>query len=134
MVKERFLLIMKVRENITVYACDHCKKKMFVRKAMELHEKWCYMNPDNQKACSGCLHLEETEIEYEAICNSFGEDYGVIFDSHTETRKAKGFKCNQLNKILYPLKVEKKGLVQKFPETFENQEPMPRECEHQKFF
>lgn len=101
---------------------------------MERHEKWCAANPENFKACSGCIHLEQIEIKYEAVCSSFGEDYGVIFDSHTETRTAKGFHCKKLDKNLYPLIVQKKGLVEKFPETFEKQEPMPKECEHVAFY
>lgn len=121
---------MNIKENVTVYICEHCKKKMFVKGAMERHEKWCYSNPDNFKACSACMYLEEIEIFYDVNRDSLGHNYGVIHDAYTETKKAKGFHCKKLDKILYPLKVEKKGLPEKYPETFDKQEPMPKECEH----
>lgn len=119
---------MKVKEDVTVYTCDHCKRKMFVKKAMELHEIACYQNPENKRACSFCIHLEETELTYEKSMNDMGPGGGVIFDAYSSTRKAKSFRCNFFNKILYPYKVQKLGLVEKYPETFEDQEPMPKEC------
>lgn len=120
---------MKVKENVTLYKCDFCSKKLFVKHAMENHEKWCGNNPENVRACSGCKFLEETTVDYEQNYNSFGEGYGVIFDAGTETKTSKAFRCAKLDKLVYPLKVEKKGLVEKYPETFENQIPMPKECE-----
>src|SRR5574342_182226 len=119
---------MKIKKGVTVYTCDYCKKKLFIKQAMERHEKWCYNNPENSKACFGCRFLEETEIPYDVNMNALGQNLGVIFDAYTETRTARGFHCKKLDKTLYPLKVEKKGLPLKYPETFENQEPMPKEC------
>lgn len=110
---------MNIKENVTVYQCDHCKRKMFVKSAMERHEKWCGNNPNNFKACSGCKFIEETTIEW---------DYDA-FDGYG-TAKSKAFRCTKLDKMLYPLKVEKKGLPEKYPETFDGQDPMPKECEH----
>lgn len=85
---------------------------------MEHHEKWCASNPDNWKACSGCVNLEETLVEVES---GYMED-GV--------RDAKAFRCKVLNKLLYPIKVERRGLNKLYPETFKNQEPMPKLCSH----
>lgn len=119
---------MIVKENITVYKCEHCTKKLFVKKAMELHEQWCNLNPDNFRICYECNHLERVNIEYEKDIQRLGANLGVIFD--TETRKASGFKCTKLNLLLYPLKVEKKGLPDLYPETFDEQYPMKKECEH----
>jgi hypothetical protein len=112
---------MTINENITVYRCDFCKKKLFVKKAMERHEMYCGKNPENFKRCAdGCIHLEEIRVDY------WVEDYHG--DGYDKT--AKGFRCNKLNKLLYPTIVEKKGLDIKYPDTFGNQEPMPKDCEH----
>lgn len=111
---------MRVKENITMYHCDFCSKKLFVKGAMERHEKFCGNNPENAKACHGCKFIEEIKIPYTL---DYGDDYGV-------EREATGFRCKKLDKILYPLIVEQKKLNIKYPETFENQEPMPKECEY----
>ena len=37
---------------VTVYYCGFCKKKLFVRSAMERHEKHCTANPD--RVCLMC--------------------------------------------------------------------------------
>lgn len=109
---------MRVKQNVTVYYCDHCKKKMFRKHAMEHHEKWCPKNPDNTKACTYCKHLKETIIE----------TYFDAFDGeHTVNRKA--FQCTKLDKLVYPLSVQRRGLDKRF-ETFSEQEPMPKECDH----
>lgn len=109
---------MIVKENITLYICQHCKKRMLRKAAMEKHEPACYSNPENFRACTGCLYLDEIEAT-------------VYFDTYNGegTRKFKSFKCSKLDKIMYPYKVEKKGLLDKFPESFEDQEPMPKSCE-----
>ena len=107
---------MKIKENVTVYQCEHCKRKMFVKSAMERHEKYCEKNPDNFKACSVCKYIKSARIEY--------------YTENDEARVANGFKCTKLNRILYPTKAERKGLPEKYPETFEGQYPMPNECEH----
>lgn len=115
---------MKTLENISVYICDHCKKRYFVKGACERHEKVCYSNPENYRACSACIHIEEIEIKYTK------EEW---FDGRVIEQKysVKGFRCKKLDKKLYPFKVEKKGLPDKYPESFEDQEPMPRVCEHE---
>lgn len=107
----------------TVYQCEFCRRNMFVKHAMEKHIEWCYKNPKNKTKCEGCKHLKETENEYT----------GFYFNGYSEsesTRKSKSFKCEKLDKILYPLVVERKELNTKYPETFEGQEPMPKECGH----
>lgn len=114
---------MITKENVTVYQCSFCKKKLFVKGAMERHEKWCTHNPDNFKKCTGCMHMEEAEVFYKVE---------VSYDIYNgeETRMSKAFRCRKLDKLLYPMIVEKKGLPGKYPETFKDQQPMPKECEH----
>lgn len=105
-----------------VFYCDHCKKHGLSKGSMSKHEKWCNYNPENRRACEGCINLEEVPIKY--LYDS--DEYGVY------TKEAKGFRCKILDKILYPLKVERKDLINRFPKTFENQERMPKICEHHK--
>jgi len=121
---------MTIKENVTTYRCDFCKKKMFVEKAMTKHEQWCNKNPKNIRACYGCLHLEEIENEYTQYYMG-GYDGGDVYDRQVKT---KAFKCTKLDKILYPFKVEQLKLQEKYPETFEGQEPMPIKCEHLKLW
>ena len=110
---------MKVQENITLYSCDFCKKRMVRKHAMIKHEPSCYSNPENKPACSDCKFLEEIKVEYYY-------DFGM----GKSRAEVKGFKCNKLEQIMYPFKVVKKGLLEKYPETFEGQIQMPKECEH----
>lgn len=86
---------------------------------MEKHEIACYSNPENFRICSDCDHLEEIQVSY----------WVDGWDGGREV-KTKGFRCNKLDKILYPYKVEKMGLAEKYPESFDGQEPMPKQCEH----
>jgi hypothetical protein len=113
---------MTVTENVTVYKCGHCKKKLFIKGAMLRHETNCSYNPANFAKCSGCRHLSEIKIPY--TVNGYNGYYETEQD-----REAKGFFCTKLSKKLYPFKVVKKGLLGKYPETFEDQELMPKECD-----
>lgn len=110
---------MKVKQNVTVYQCEHCKRKMFRKHAMEHHEKWCPKNPENEKACTYCRHFKETEVTI----------YWDAFDGERSSIR-KGFRCEKLDKLLYPLSAERRGLPDRFPEHFSDQEPMPKTCEH----
>lgn len=108
---------MIIKENITVYICQHCKKRYFKKYACEKHEVACYSNPENFRACTGCDHLDE--IKNKVPFDTFdGESF----------RTFKSFRCKVFDKILYPFKVEAKGLVEKYPFSFEDQEPMPKKC------
>ena len=112
---------MKTIENITIYKCDYCKKTLFRKHAMIHHETYCKSNPNNVRACGACIHLEKTQINY---LSKYTDDEGCGIE-----RTTNGFHCNKLNKNLYPLKVLKHNLVQRFPRTFEGQELMPKECD-----
>ena len=46
-----------------------------------------------------------------------------------DERTAIAFHCKKLDKMLYPLKVARLKLDEKYPETFEGQELMPNKCE-----
>ena len=71
---------------------------------MVKHESTCKNNPENYKRCLiNCIYLEKLE---------------------------KCFKCTKLEKLMYPYSIEKSKALETYPETFEGQEPMPKECEH----
>jgi|ERR1044072_2730758 hypothetical protein len=113
---------MRVKQNVTLYYCDHCKKKLIRKGAMEHHEKYCPANPANRRACEGCEHLEETTVDLE-----YGDDY---YTNEPVIKQAKAFRCTKLDKMLYPIKAEQRRLPERFPWTFQNQEPMPKICEY----
>ena len=109
----------------TVCYCEYCKKHGLSASAMTVHERKCMSNPDNNRACLDCIYLEETKIpytvEYQRGVDSF--DY--------KDKESTGFKCLKLDKLIYHVKAELNKLPGKWPETFEDQEPMPKECVHQ---
>lgn len=111
---------MKTLENKTVYRCDFCSKKLFVKSAMVKHETYCSHNPVNHKACTLCKHISKTTYEY-----SPGDDYS----GEPVIMTAAAFRCSALNKLVYPTKVERLGLVKQYPDQFEDQIPMPKECD-----
>ena len=117
---------MKIKGNVSVYSCEFCKRKMFVKHAMVKHEHLCNSNPENLRACVGCQYLENTTVEYYIAVRDTSGDLDEV------RKETNGFRCKKLEKMLYPFKAEKKGLIEKYPETFEGQEPMPKTCEHYK--
>lgn len=108
----------------TVYYCEHCNKHGLSASAMTTHERKCMSNPENIRACLNCIFLEEIEKQYTRKYQNAVDDFSY------EDRVAKGFKCLKLNKAIYHVRAEIKDLPQKWPDTFEGQEPMPKECEH----
>jgi hypothetical protein len=113
---------MEIIENITLYKCGFCKKKMQRKHAMIKHEEHCSKNPKNWSACSGCVFMKEGETEVYYQNNYSGE-------MEESSKRCKTFHCEKFNKDLYPYKVVKKGLLGKYPESFEGMEQMPTTCE-----
>ncbi len=107
----------------TIYSCDFCKKRLIRKQAMEKHEEFCFMNPVNTPACQGCEFIKEIKKEIYYYTGR-GE----------ETRTAKAFHCIKLDKELYPISAARRGLPEKYPETFEEAELMPSKCEHSTAF
>lgn len=126
---------MEVKENRTTYHCDFCKKYLFNRRAMEKHEAICINNPINIRAClrcGGCEYLTMDTIEV-----SFERGYVVDEGYISDLQEKNVFKCDKLNKLMFPYSIERKNLHMKYPDTYQDQEPMPKECEHfteQKYF
>lgn len=116
---------MIVKDNVQVFICEHCGKKLFRKHAMEKHEIVCSYNPKNIPACSGCIFLKETQV-------SVFYESNTEFGYHETEVNTKGFHCDKKNIGLYPFKVVKKGLLQKYPETFYGQHQMPEKCDDHK--
>ena len=110
---------MIVIENVTLYKCEFCKKELKLKHAMEKHEKTCERSPDIEKACYECQHLESVEkmVWFE----------GYYGDDGTE-KKVNVFHCKKIDKLMFPYSIEKRDLHNRFPETYEDQEPMPNKC------
>ncbi len=81
---------------------------------MEKQESHCLANPENQNARIGCSQCQSVKIDLE-----FKDD----------SRTSNGFFCHYYGVHVYPKIVEAKGLLEKYPETFEDQIPMPKTCE-----
>ena len=64
---------MKIKENVTLYKCDFCKKEMKRKHSMIKHEIECNNNPNNSRPClQSCKYLERKEIDVDTS----KEDYG----------------------------------------------------------
>ena len=100
-------------KKVIQYKCDFCNKKLTAKPSMVRHEKYCTNNPINHHACyDGCEHL----------CEDAGDD-GV-----------KQPFCNALSKVLYSITAERKRLLERFPESFEDAIKMPNNCHLYKAF
>lgn len=107
----------------TIYRCDHCDKIMFRKGSMTYHEKLCYKNPVNIALCLSCKFSEKKAIVYIYDGNDgFGYKEWV--------KPTNCFHCPKHNIDMYPFKAVKMGLLKRFPDQFEDQEPMKMECEH----
>lgn len=109
-------------KDVTIFICDHCKKKLFRKHAMVKHEETCIKNPQNLKACfNGCVHLRTKEVEIHI---------GYSYDGDPDTKTSGCFNCVKLKKLMYSFKAEQRGLPEAYPDDFEGQEKMPHECRH----
>lgn len=115
---------MKTIENVTLYKCDFCKKELKRKHAMENHEKKCSNNPINSKACYSCVFLEEAKTNVSWV-RHYDHGEGTSYFE----KEVKCFKCTKLDKLMYSANIEKGSALIRYPETFENQEAMPKECE-----
>lgn len=113
---------MKTFKNQTYYRCEYCNKLYLRKHACEKHEKICNCNPNNWRACHSCDYLEKIDkTVYVYYHNGMGEIESP-YNTHC-------FKCILKNKLMYPFAAEKKGLLDKYPEDFKDQTPMPQKCD-----
>ena len=105
-------------ETRKIYKCEYCRKLYQRKHHCEYHEKRCYKNPDNDRACFGCLNLtkEETDV-YTGMDDWQGEPIYT---------KRECFYCMAKSEFIYPPKQEHNGNEYEI-DNYENN-PMPREC------
>jgi len=120
---------MKIKENITLYCCGFCRKELKVKHAMAKHESNCVRNPKNIKPCMDCAFMEREERDVEFITSYHGFDGETMY----QTKNVSAFRCRKFEKTMFPFQIERKELHIKFPETYEDQEPMPNECAEWKY-
>jgi len=106
---------MRVKENVTLYYCDFCKKELKRKHAMEKHELLCFNNPINDRPCFHCNHLEKKEVDH-YIDTGYGEHKMVLNLFH----------CKLKNLFLYTHKNEFKKNYYDLGDDFN--EPMPIKC------
>ena len=92
------------------------------------HELKCFNNPINFKACmNNCKFLERETVRLWFESPNYNNE-----NCNTEEGEYKNisvFKCSKLNKLMYPYSIERKGLPSKYPDTFDVQEAMPKDCD-----
>ena len=99
-----------------IYKCEHCNKLYQIKSYCEKHEIVCSKNPNNQRACFGCNHLEKKNYTI------YDDDpRGGEIESNVEI-----LFCPKINSFLYPPKVEHKGNAYELGD--ELNKPMPRTC------
>lgn len=103
-------------KEISAFKCDFCGKVYQRKRNIKMHEARCSKNPENQRACFGCKHLnrETASVWFD---NPQGDDY---FANRSLLY------CNKKQHFVYPPIVEHK---QNQYELDEANEPMPKECE-----
>lgn len=118
---------MKKLINQTRYRCDFCGKEYYKVDACERHEHRCGSNPKNFTSCGQqCVFLREVEKHVET-------DY-MSYDGSPSTIKKRGFYCLKKQIRMYPVIAERRGLVNKYPENFEDEIIMQKDCEDYEYF
>ncbi len=118
---------MKIKENITLYICDHCGKKYLRKHACIAHEQKCTSNPDNFIACMGCDHVEKRQMIFSQDVMYLGPNMGVCYDN--EERALQAFWCKKKEHWIYPATKVNNPIQSEDIEGEIDNEPMPKECE-----
>ena len=109
-----------ITETREIYKCGHCSKLYQIKSACIKHEIQCSKNPENYRACFGCVYLEKKEVDV----------YYDTIDGNS-TYKANILFCNKIESFLYPPKVEIKGNMIDESDLSGNIEnnPMRKDCD-----
>lgn len=95
-----------------VYYCDHCKKKSLVKSSMVKHENVCSSNPENIPACFS------------------PKGYDCVYLNNDDPFK---LSCKKYKLKLHTITARKKGLPEKYPESFVGSKEMPSQCPSQRY-
>lgn len=107
---------MKV-EDRKVYKCEFCNKFYLIKHWCLQHENRCSKNPENDRACFGCIHLERVET-------SIYKDGPIGGELEIPVQ---ALYCNKLKKHLIPPRAEHKGNAYDFGDILND--PMPNVCD-----
>jgi hypothetical protein len=106
----------------TVYYCDHCNAKRFVKNAMVRHELICNKNQDNKRACYGCIYLTKGDFDFEY---DSGHEGGAL----TQTKKQAFCNKKQVFLATHYQEINQKREIIYYDEV----EKMPKDCKYQSF-
>lgn len=82
--------MLKTKE--TIYQCEYCKRKMFSRGAMTLHERQCNKNPKNRHMCfKYCLFLEKSNSDIGDVDFTCGNKLSKYFHKKLYSYKLERF-------------------------------------------
>lgn len=97
---------MKILPNRTLYACDHCGKRLQSKTACLFHEDHkCFENPNNQHICfESCKFLEKIE-KYETEYGYNGSEIEI---------KINTFHCKKHDQEMYSYRLNKKSFLKPF--------------------
>lgn len=114
---------MKIKENVTLYICEHCGKKYFLKYWCEKHEDKCSSNPKNFTDCSFCKFLEQRDMQFiEFVSTPYGE--------HEEERSITAFWCDFKKHWVYPRHIVNNPIDSSNIDYEIDNEPMPNKCDH----
>ena len=104
------------------YKCEYCSKLYQMRYYAERHETRCRKNPENNRLCMDCIHLENAVETY----------YFDTFNGECE-RTVKVLKCGKKGIYVYPVSVK---FSQMGPYEFDDiaNEEMKKECDDYAIF
>ena len=108
-------------ETKEIYKCDHCNKLYQIKNWCAKHEISCSKNPENDRPCFGCKHLDMVTEDL----------YYDTFQGES-VRKVNIFRCTKLDNFLHPPKVEFKGQAFDFGAALN--ESLPKECKDYKSY
>ena len=110
--------------NTTIYECEFCRK-YYKRKHFAIyHESVCNKNPENNRACYGCVQLEKNNASIYAGYDNYYTGEPIYEDKEF-------FFCNKKKIFLYTPKNAAKGNHNHIDTEGGNFEHyiMPKECE-----
>lgn len=106
---------MKIKENVTLYFCEHCGRRYVLKHACEKHENVCTRNPENIPICYRCEYFDVKQCIFESGYDYVGHKYRSMY-------------CNKLEEEMRPITSFKKGnsiLGQTPPDMV-----TPKNCDH----
>ena len=113
--------------NKPTYKCEHCRKLYQIKRACEKHERSCFKNPDNKRACFDCALCVKVEVD-------------LWFDGHNgynyfeDTRKVPVLYCSAKDEFLIPPKASHRGnayMQEDLAGGSRENNSMPMECDKQ---